>query len=116
MNAKNTSDAAASSPKTPYCAGSAPVTHDTSDCVQTLPSAPFDGWAGGMNGVKFASLTKKAPTTMTNTTIATLMTVMTAETRLDSRVPKASSAVNTPTMSTGPHVKPIGPIAMVLAG
>jgi hypothetical protein len=67
-----------------------------------------------MKGVKFAAFTKKAPTTMTKRTIATLMTVMTADTRLDRRVPNASNAVKIPTMSTGPHVKPIGPIAMVL--
>ena len=51
-----------------------------------------------MNGVKFAALTKKKPTTITNSTIATLMIVNTAPTRAVSFVPATRSTVKIATM------------------
>ena len=51
MNAKNTSDAAESRPKMPYCAGAAPVAHEKRDCVQTSLEPPSVGTDSGMNGV-----------------------------------------------------------------
>src|SRR5690606_14857911 len=106
--AKNTSAAPLRMPKTPYIDGSEPDSHENSDCVQTPPAAG-PSCAGGTKGVKFSPSTKKNPTTITNITIATLMIVKTAFTRLDSRVPTANRAVNTPTISTGPQSNAIGP-------
>ena len=98
MKAKNTSEAADSMPKMPYCAGAAPVSHENSDCVQASDAPPSVGTASGMNGTKFAALMKKKPTTMTKTTIATLMMVNTMPTRDVSFVPATSRAVNSATM------------------
>src|SRR3546814_8674598 len=103
MKAKNTSAAPESTPAMPYFAGSAPVAHDSSDCDNACAPPPSAGIAGGTNGDRLPASKYVNPTTITNSTMPTLITVNTLLTRADIFVPRLSSEVNTPTLSSGPQ-------------
>src|SRR3546814_8791547 len=90
----------------PYFAGSSPVAHASSDCDHACAPPPSAGIAGGTNGDRLAASKYVNPTTITTSTMPTLITVNTLLTRADIFVPRISSEVNTPTMSSRSEAPP----------
>src|SRR5690606_21532485 len=113
MKAEHTSAAPDSTPATPRVAGAATVGDENSGCAHPPALQPV-GTACGTKGERLSALKHVSPTTITNTTMPTLMMVNTWLTGADILVPMISSAVNTPTMNSGPQSIPSPSTLMVV--
>src|SRR5664279_2356626 len=91
MKAKNTSDAAVSTPNTPKLDGAPPSISCSSGCSRPPDAPSAAGTLGGMNGERLAELKKKKPTTITSSTTPILIAVMIMLAREESLVPSASN-------------------------
>ena len=89
----------------PNAVGSAPVIHCHSGCCSPLrASLSGTGLESGTNGARLAALTKKMPTTTTNTQTDTLITTSALVTHLDSRMPIIATTPSTRAMAMAPRL------------